>query len=493
MADLLWETDLTTEQRQYVQVFRSAGENLLNLISDILDISKIEAGQLTLESIDFDLNEVLEKLCEIMAIRAHAKGIELAYRIMPDAPINLIGDPLRIRQILVNLIGNAIKFTERGEVVITVSSQRTEDNFATLNFSVRDTGVGIPPEKMNTVFERFTQVDSSTTRKYGGTGLGLTISKRLVELMGGDIRVDSKLGEGSTFCFTAKLGIQSGRKKQIKLPAVDIKGLKTLIVDDNATNRMILREMLSGWGALVTEAEDGAQGLSYLKQARDEGNPYRLLLLDCQMPVMDGFHVAEHIKNDPSIAGMAVMMLTSDNRAGHTNRARELGISRHMVKPIKQSELKDAITLAIGDRRVAAEEVAAVKPTVIEDARDLSILLVDDSKDNRLLIESYLKKTPHRIDIAENGEIAVEKFIAGKYDIVLMDMQMPVMDGYTATRIIRKFELEKGLNSTPIIALTAYALKEDAQKSIDAGCTAHLTKPIKKAKLMETLSGYTRG
>lgn len=367
-----------------------------------------------------------------------------------------------------------------------------QGGFITLLFSVRDTGIGIPQEKVDAVFEKFTQVDSSTTRKYGGTGLGLAISKRLVEMMDGRIWVESKLGEGSIFNFTVKLGVQSEQRKEIQLPAVDIKGLKVLVVDDNATNRMILREMLSGWGALVTEAEDGMQGLSELKGAKDAGSPYNLVLLDCRMPVMDGFQMAEHMKNDPTLTGITIMMLTSDNREGHTAKARELGIARYAVKPIKQSELKEAITQAIGKTKSNAEGMAAIKPAVVEDTRSLSILLVEDSKDNRLLIESYLKKTSHKIDISENGEMAVEKFTSGKYDIVLMDMQMPVMDGYTATGIIRKWEREKGVKGTPIIALTAHALKEDEQKSLNAGCTAHLTKPIKKAKLMEAINEYTR-
>ncbi|MBI5750198.1 MAG: response regulator, partial [Nitrospinae bacterium] len=507
MADLLWETNLTQEQSQYVQVFRSAGEHLLNLINDILDISKIEAGAITLETILFDLNDVIERVGEVMAIRAHGKGIELACHIMPDVPTLLIGDSLRLRQILVNLIGNAIKFTERGEVVVTVMSEelrvKSEEeknpsilnsSLITLNFSVCDTGIGIPPDKVNAVFERFTQVDSSTTRKYGGTGLGLTISKRLVEMMEGRIWVESKLGEGSAFCFTAKLGVQPQRRKTVRTDiqterrkdfqpqiTVDFKGLRVLVVDDNATNRMILREMLSKLGALVTEAEDGVQGLKELKKEKDAGTPYRLVLFDCRMPEMDGFQMAEEIKKDPTLVGVPIMMLTSDNRKGHIDRAQELGISRYMVKPVKQSELKAAITLAFEDVKAPAEKPPVEKPVAVSELPPLNILFVDDSQDNRLLIQAYLKKTPHKIEIAENGEIAVEKFMSGKYDIVFMDMQMPVMDGYTATGIIRKWEAEKGAEFTPIIALTAHALKEDEQKSLDAGCTSHLTKPIKKA------------
>ncbi|MBI5748360.1 MAG: response regulator, partial [Nitrospinae bacterium] len=484
MADLLWDTELTPEQRQYVHVFRSAGENLLQLINDILDLSKVEAGQLAIESADLDLREVIESLGEVMAIRAHQKGVEFAHHIMPDVPTYLIGDPLRLRQILVNLIGNAIKFTEKGEIVVEVKTKdegRGTKGEANLIFSVRDTGIGIPPEKLNAVFERFTQVDSSTTRKYGGTGLGLTISKRLVEMMGGRIWVESKQGEGSIFYFTARFAVQSEDKKRLPSPEVDISGIRILIVDDNATNRMILKEMLSEWDVLVTEAVDGEQGLSELIRARDAGESYRLVLLDCRMPGMDGFQMAEYMKNDPTLAGMAVMMLTSDNRDGYTKRAKELGMAKYMTKPVKKAELRAAISAAITEKKVITEKETQVKPAVIEEILPLNILLVEDSRDNRLLIESYLKKTPHKIEIAENGEIAVEKFMSGKYDVVFMDMQMPVMDGYTSTKIIRKWEAEKGAEFTPIIALTAHALKEDEQKSLDAGCTSHLTKPIKKA------------
>ncbi|MBI5874369.1 MAG: response regulator [Deltaproteobacteria bacterium] len=505
MADLLWETELTSEQRQYVQVFRSAGENLLGIINDILDISKVEAGHLTLESIDFNLSELLEKVCEVMAVRAHEKGLELACHIAPDAPVDLKGDPLRLRQIIINLIGNALKFTEKGEVVVTVRSSELGDGSlkdkndyselrtpnSELVFSVRDTGIGIPPEKVDSIFEKFTQVDSSTTRKYGGTGLGLSISKKLVELMEGRIWIESKLGEGSTFSFIIKAPVQSEPRRETQPIVTDIKGLKTLVVDDNATNRFILSEILSGWGAIVTEADGGESAFFELKQAKEAGSPFKLVLLDCRMPGMDGFTVAEQIKSDLDLAGMTVMMLTSDNREGHVSKIREVGLSRYLVKPVKRSDLWDAITSALGDAKADVKR-DVVTPVPAEELRPLCILLAEDNVDNRLLIQSYLKKTPYKIDIAENGQIAVEKFMSGKYDIVFMDMQMPVMDGYTAAREIRKREVEKGVEAAPIIALTAHALKEEEKKSLDAGCNAHLTKPIKKVKLLETIKEYTR-
>ncbi len=494
MADLLWETDLDHEQKKYVNVFRTAGENLLGLINDILDISKVESGSLSLETSDFDLNDVLERICEIMAMRAHAKGLELAYRVMPDVPSLLTGDPWRLRQVLINLIGNAIKFTERGEVVVEVRKQEADDGqktekTETLHFSVRDTGIGIPAEMLETVFEKFTQVDSSATRKYGGTGLGLAISKRLVELMGGDIRVKSVMGEGSTFSFTVKLGVQRTLKNVRPLTEADIKGLNALVVDDNATNRMILSGLLSRWGARVTEAVDGAGCLEELKRAKGAGIPYGLLLLDCLMPGMDGFQVAEHIKNDTSLAGVTVMMLTSGNYAEPAARARRLGIARCLIKPIKQSELKEAIRHALGEAKAAHAQSAAKRQA--DGMPPLNILLVDDSPDNRLLVRAYFKKTPCRMDTAENGEEGVRRFISGNYDLVLMDVEMPVMDGYAATRAIRKFELERGVKATPVVALTANAFKEDVRKSLEAGCTAHLTKPVKKAALFEAIRQIT--
>jgi two-component system sensor histidine kinase/response regulator len=497
MADLLQETPLTPEQHQYVQVFSSAGENLLSIINDILDISKVEAGHLDLEAVAFDLREIAENTCDVQALRAHEKGLELACHVMPDIPAQLLGDPVRLRQILMNLVGNAIKFTEEGEVIVEVKSQspgrkKRGAGEIELLFSVADTGIGIPPEKINIVFDSFTQADTSTTREHGGTGLGLTISKRLAELMGGRIWVESQVGKGSTFYFTARFQVQAEPGRDIQRAAVDMKGMKVLVVDDNEANRIILGRMLSRSGALVSEAEDGEGGIAEIKRAVNANDPYGLLLLDCRMPGMDGFEVVEHLKRELDVPQMTIMMLTSDRRSGDIDRCRELQIARYLVKPVKQSELLDAITAAIGKKKIAAEEPAVTKPAAPEDLRPLHILLVEDSQDNRLLIQSFLQKTPYRIDIAENGEIAVDKFTSGKYDLVLMDMQMPVMDGYTATREIRKWEAKEKAEPTPIVALTAYATKDEEQKSLDAGCNAHLTKPIKKVKLLEALRTHSQ-
>ena len=498
MAELLWETPLTSEQRRYVHVFRSAGETLLNLINDILDLSKVEAGQIQLESVAFDLTQLLDKTCEVMALRADEKGLELACHLAPGVPANLVGDPTRLRQILVNLIGNAIKFTERGEVVLEV--RPTESGFpdrpapdserTALHFAVRDTGIGISTENLNTIFDKFSQADASITRKYGGTGLGLTISRRLAELMGGRMWVESDFGKGSTFSFTAHFGVPSQPLEREAPTEVELRGMRVLVVDDNATNRLILKETVTQWGGLVGEAENGEQAIAEFKRARGAEQPYELVLLDRRMPGMDGFEVAEYLKKDSGLAGMAVMMLTSDSRGGDITRSKDLGMAGYLIKPIKRSELREAINAALGKGRVDSKSPPETPPPAPVGLESLSVLLVEDSATNRFLIEAYLKNTPYHMDSAENGEIAVQKFVSGKYDLVLMDMQMPIMDGYTATQKIRQWESECGLRPTPIIALTAHALTEDAQKSLDAGCNAHLTKPVKKAELLEVMNNY---
>jgi len=506
MAELLQETPLNDEQQRYVEIFRNAGENLLNIINDILDLSKVEAGHLELECTDFDLVEIIERTAEELAIRTYKKNLELASHILPDVPVHLIGDPVRLRQILVNLIGNSIKFTEKGEVVVHVTKYPEESDLLPEEsaekggkmkflFSVSDTGIGIPKDKIHQIFEKFTQVDSSTTRKYGGTGLGLSISKRLVELMGGRIWIESEEGKGTTVFFTACFGIRKEKKKSAELAESydgKIVGLKTLIIDDNATNRMILREMLSAWGGAPTEAEDGESGLVEMQQAWETENPYDLVLLDYHMPSLDGFGVAERIQKNPALAGTTIIILTSDLGRGDSHRFRELGIKSHLMKPIKRADLKNAVLTALGWARTAIQEPAPSPPRAVpETALSLRILLAEDSEDNRLLLLYYLKSKPYQIDIAENGVIAVEKFKTGLYDLVLMDIQMPEMDGYTATRIIRKWESEQQRRKTPIVALTARAFQEDREKSLEAGCNGHLVKPIKKAALLEAIKEYT--
>jgi len=499
MADLLSETDLSTEQQQYVNTFQSAGENLLSIINDILDISKVESGHLELEEIGFDLVELIEKTCEIMAVRAHEKMIELGYYIAPDVPLKLKGDPTRLRQIFINLIGNAVKFTEEGGVFVEIKrlhpeSAKNDSGVIELICSVKDTGIGIPQGNVNTIFEVFTQVDASTTRKHGGTGLGLTISRQLSELMGGRIWAESDMGQGSTFNFTAKL--RTSTETEVDQPytcttPINVNGLKVLIVDDTDTNRLILNKTLSELGAVVSEAIDGFEGFKELKRARESSKPYELVLLDCRMPGMDGFEMMVKVRSELGVNGTTIMMLTSDTRGGDIGRSRELGVASYLVKPVKRNDLLSAIANALGQHKALEKSKEGDSPVEEEELTALQILLVEDNADNRLLVQSFLKKTPYQIDTAENGEIAVDRFKSENYDLVLMDVQMPVMDGYTATQEIRKWEKEQGLDETPIVALTAHATVEDENKSIDVGCTAHLTKPIKKAKLLETIHELT--
>jgi len=492
-ADLLWETTLTAEQAEYVGMFRRAGTTLLTVINDVLDLSKIEAGHLELDPIEFDLVELVEQTAQFVAARAHEKNIELVCSLGAELPNHVYGDPTRIRQVLLNLLGNAVKFTERGEVALTVTCDPELGSADGVRFSVRDTGIGIASDKVGRIFESFTQADSSTTRKYGGTGLGLTISKRLVDLMGGELVAESAVGVGSTFTFSIALPavVRGGGSG----PApVDLHGMRALIVDDNATNRVILRQFLTGWGMLVNEAESGAAAIAALEGATTAGAPYRLILLDCRMPEMDGFEVAASIGRSTAVAQATIMMLTSDGRGGDIARARALGLGSYLVKPVKRLELYHAIVATLG-KAVASQQSAtpgALDASVESHWRPLRILLAEDSPDNQLLIQAYLKKHPFRIDMADNGQEALQRYQDARYDLVLMDVQMPVMDGYTATRAIRAWERVSGRAETPILALTANALQDDALKSEAAGCNAHLTKPINKARLLEAIAAHAR-
>ena len=493
MADLLSETPLNTEQREYLKVFKNAGENLLEIINDILDVSKVEAGDFTLEAVDFDLGELVESTAQVMAIGAHEKRLELNCQVSPDLPRMVVGDPVRVRQIITNLLGNAIKFTASGEVSIRVEPEPDSEDPGAVSFCVSDSGIGIPEDKLETIFDTFTQADTSTTRQYGGTGLGLTICRHLVDFMGGRIWVESETGKGSTFYFTLRLGTVAQGMERPDVTFDDLNGLKILIIDDNPTNRLILIETLTAWNGHPTAVEDGNLGLSELKRAEKSGEPYQLLLLDRRMPGIDGFGVAERIKEEMPISNVTIMMLTSDNRSEDIGRCQELGLARYLVKPVGRIQLFQAISEVLAASPVnVPEDTIVPKIGLPSDQQSLRILLVEDSSDNRQLMLAYLKKTPYQVDIAENGQIAVEKFTADPYDLVLMDMQMPVMDGYTATRRIREWEQNQSADPALIIALTAYALKDDEQKSLDVGCDLHLTKPIKKAQLLETISGQTQ-
>jgi two-component system sensor histidine kinase/response regulator len=489
MSDLLYETELTGEQKTYVETFRKAGENLLHLINDILDFSKVESGHLELESVEFNLEDLVEKSTEILSLRAHSKKLELLTRLAPETPNYVLGDQGRLRQVLFNLIGNAIKFTNEGEIIVQIVEDPHGSDPGHLLFSVRDTGIGIPQDKLESIFEKFTQADSSTTREYGGTGLGLAISKKIVELMGGSIWAESEEGKGSTFYFTVKL--QKTDKPPSLIIPQELAGLRVLVVDDNQTNRLILTEILGKYKMQVSEADSGFKGLEMFKQAQADKAPFDLLIIDNHMPKMNGFDMVGRMGEESELNDTAIMMLTSDDQAGNIQRCRELGMASYLVKPIKKSRLIEAIANSLGARKLEGASIyteTAAEP--VEAGGKKHILLVEDNEDNRLLIESFLKKTEHTVDYASNGEIGLNKRKEGAYDLILMDMQMPVMDGYMSTREIRRWEQENQLPNIPIVALTAHALKEDMQKCMDAGCTAYLSKPIKKQTLFNEINRH---
>ena len=493
MADLLKETALSQVQQEYVDRFSRAATALLELINDILDLSKIEAGHVDLESIPFDLHDLIDKTAESMAVRAHAKKIELIAFVHPDVPACVLGDPTRLRQVLVNLVGNAVKFTERGQVALTVEQTDDRGVSGALRFSISDTGIGIPEDKVCAIFESFTQVDSSTTRKYGGTGLGLSISKRIVSMMGGHIQVDSLVGRGSTFSFVLHMAEAPSPDYSRALPDFSLQGLRILVVDDNETHRMIVREHLSREGAMIIESPDAASALTALDWARQREEPIHLVILDCLLPDRHGMELAHAIRQRPEGATIPLVIHTAEVRRAVARRADQLNIASYVYKPISRKRLLASLAVALQQAPISPD---AQKPTPAQTEPSvllpLAILLVEDLEDNRDLIELFLKGRPYRLDMAENGAVGVQKFQSDTYDLVLMDIQMPIMDGYQATSAIRAWEQSQGRETTPIIALTANAFKEDVEKSQAAGCTAHLTKPIKKQTLMEAILAHAK-
>lgn len=480
MSELLSETELDGEQRKYISVFRNAGEALLSLVNDILDLSKIEAQQLVLENITFDVEELLEEAVDIYALKAAEKGIELNCHIEPDIHTARRGDPARLRQIILNLISNALKFTHAGQIHVHVANSRNAAD--TLKISVEDTGIGIPASKKEAIFASFTQADSSTTRQYGGTGLGLTICRRLTAFMNGKVWVESEEGKGSTFTFTAQLPHAEHVERKRPRPEVDLHGRSILIVDDNDTNRLILRSVLAHTGATITELSDGQSALTALQA---QPATYDVVLLDRHMPEQNGIDVAAALRE----AGQrlqTVLMLSSADLNDDMPRVKSLGLGSYLVKPVKRSELIDAICHVLDAGATKAETVSSPQP-VASSLAGKRLLLVEDNPDNRLLVQAYLKPLQITIEEAENGQQAVEQFSNNHYDLILMDVQMPVMNGHEATRQIRALETETALPPVPIIALTAHAIQEEIDKCMAAGCNQHLSKPIKKTVLIETI------
>ena len=488
MTDLALETELTQEQREFLGMVKSSADSLLSLLNDILDFSKIEAGKLDFETIDFLLRDTLDDTIKVLGLRAQQKGLELACQVLPEVPDGLQGDPTRIRQIVVNLVGNAIKFTAEGEVVVHVEVQEESEDEVLLHFSVRDTGVGIPLSKQQSIFEAFTQADNSMTRKYGGTGLGLAISSRLVNLMGGKIWVESDIGRGSTFHFTVRFRMQKISSRKYEPAGVEtLRGLPVLIVDDNATNRRILQEIVLVWQMEPTLTEGGPEALTLLERACNRGTPFALILLDAQMPGMDGFSVAERVKLDARLAGSVIIMLTSAGLRGDAARCRELGIKAYLTKPIKRSDLLQAVKVVLG-----AQAISEVNPSIVtihslrESRGRLRILLVEDNRVNQAVATRLLEKRGHEVTVAGNGREALEALEKQTPDLVLMDVQMPEMDGLQATAAIRNVELKSGKH-VPIIAMTAHAMAGDKDRCLDSGMDGYISKPLRAEDLFSAI------
>jgi two-component system, sensor histidine kinase and response regulator len=496
MTDLVLDTELTPEQRDYLRIVKSSADALLAVINDILDVSRMEAGKLELDLIDFTLRDAVGDAARSVALRAHQKGLELIVDVDPAVPVTVKGDPGRLRQILLNLLGNAIKFTEKGEVVLHVSAtEPAPDDAVVLHVAVTDTGIGIPRERQQSVFEAFTQADGSVTRKHGGTGLGLTISARLVQLMGGRIWLESEPGRGSSFHFTATVvAVNAPQTAGPVLNTVALSDQRVLIVDDNETNRRLLQDMLVGWRMVPVPVASVREALAALRAAKESGQPFDLVLADVQMPSEDGFTLAEAIKSDPFIAGPRIVMLTSAGQPGDAARCRELGVAAYLPKPIKRSELRDAVVQALSADKSATTPPPLVTRHSLREARPSGqILLVEDNSVNQLVARRLLEKRGHTVVVANNGREALEVLEAasfGGFACVLMDVQMPDMDGFECTAIIRGRERTATGVHLPIIAMTAHTMKGDAARCIAAGMDAYVSKPIHPDSLFEIIAPY---
>jgi PAS domain S-box-containing protein len=486
MTELALATDLTSEQQEYLTMVKSSADSLLGVINDILDFSKIEAGKLEFESIEFNFRSSLEATLKLLAPRAHEKGLELNCRVEPEVPEVLIGDPSRFRQIIVNLAGNAIKFTERGEVTVQVEQRPEKAGAVVLHVSVVDTGIGIPEGKQEAIFGAFTQADGSTTRRYGGTGLGLSISRQLVAMFGGRLWLESVVGQGSTFHFIARFAV--GSPRQTPRSTVDLKGIPVLAVDDNSTNRRILEELLTHWQMNPCLAEDGRGALMQLQQAADAGRAFRLVIVDGEMAGMDGFTVVEQVKQDPRLATTAIMMLTSAGQRGDAVRCRELGVAAYLTKPIGQAELLDAIRQVLGTKAEKTDESPRLvtRHTLQEGKKGLHILLAEDNLVNRTVAVRLLEKHGNSVEVAGDGREVLSKLETAKFDLILMDVQMPEIDGFEATAAIRKIEQTKG-GHVPIIAMTAHALKGDREHCLAVGMDGYIAKPIHVEELLKEI------
>jgi signal transduction histidine kinase/CheY-like chemotaxis protein len=495
MTDLALDTPLSPEQREYLDMVKGSADALLAILNDILDFSKIEAGKLDLHSVEFRLRDTLGEILKAHSLRAHQKGLELACHVLPDVPDALFGDPFRIRQVLVNFLGNAIKFTERGEVVVRANLESRLGEEVRLHFAVSDTGIGISPEKQQLVFQPFTQADGSTTRRYGGTGLGLAISDQLVRMMGGRTWVESQPGCGSTFHFTVQ--VRLGCDTEARRPErQNLSGVRVLVVDDSSTNRRILEEMLRSWAARPACVEGSREALVEMHQRAAAGYPYPLVLVDAMMPEMDGFELVERIQQQPELAGATILMLSSADRQEDLLRCSRLGIAAYLTKPIHHSELWEAIQNALsevrraeGPARVTSSAPAAAPCTPGRGAPRLRILLAEDHPVNQKLAKRMLEKGGHQVVVADNGKQALVAMESQEFDVVLMDVQMPEMGGFEATAAIRQRESD-GERHVPIVAMTAHAMKGDRERCLAAGMDAYLSKPLRASQLLETVERF---
>jgi signal transduction histidine kinase/CheY-like chemotaxis protein len=486
MTELALDTDLTPDQRGYLEIVRSSADSLLGIINDILDFSKIEARKLELDLIHFDLPGALDETVRMLAPRAHQKGLELVCDIGADVPSTVVGDPGRVRQIVVNMVANAVKFTEAGEVVLRLERESIDGNRQLVHFTVTDTGIGIPLEKQASIFEAFTQADSSMTRRFGGTGLGLAITSQLVGLMGGRIWVTSESGTGSVFHFTIPFEVPTNSLvAPTAVAAANLRGLSVLVVDDNATNRRILDGMLTRWHMRPTLVDSGRAALEAVDEASRKGKPFSIALLDFQMPEMDGFELAGLIKQRPNLAGTTIMMLSSVGQRGDSLRCKELGVAAYLTKPVRGSVLRDAIlTVLSGPTNPTAAPTLVTRHSLREAQRSLRILVAEDNPVNQLVAVRMLEKRGHTVIVAGDGAQVLAAMAVAEFDVVLMDVQMPGMDGFAATTAIRAGE-EGTTRRIPIVALTAHAMPEDRQRCLDAGMDAYLTKPFNANQLFE--------
>jgi signal transduction histidine kinase/DNA-binding response OmpR family regulator len=488
MTELVLDTNLSAEQRDYLDTVKSSADSLLTIINDILDFSKIEAGRLELDPVRFNLRHNVDEALRALAVRAHEKNLELLCEWKEAVPDYVVGDPIRIRQVIVNLLGNALKFTPAGEVVLEVAVEKSLPEHLVLHFVVRDTGIGIAPDKQKMIFNAFSQADGSMTRQYGGTGLGLTISGRLVEAMQGQIWVESAPGHGSSFHFTAQFGVAPDAPPE-EAP-VFLAGMSVLVVDDNLTNRRILTDVLRRWGMQPVATASGLEALSLIERAFARRHPFALVITDVHMPQMDGFELAERLIQSPYRAEAMVLMLTSGERPQDIERAHRLGVSNYLIKPVRREELKDAIAMALGKPATPAENrgvpQAATSAGMLSPSR---VLLAEDNLTNQRVVQGILEKQGHQVIVVGTGEAALEALAQNSFDLVLMDVQMPCMDGLEATRAIRKAEaLTKA--HLPIVALTAHAMKGDQERCLAAGMDAYLSKPVRAVDLLNMLETY---